>query len=511
MRPGGIYSYAFMQIWSAFAYSVNRGSVFPQFPAPPTPPVVDEDGDGQIQDEIPVDLNANGWLHDDYRWPLARGPLPKYADGAPRQQHHYLSAIMQHAAHPDGAPGTYDGDAVMATMRFWDTKRPGDGLTAPDLNWTWFPEIAKSGVAVLNLAGWFDPFVRSGFELHATLAGKVPARIVARPVYHQGVSPSFAQAVGVDSIDVFGEGILVEQLRWYDRWLKGIDNGIDRQPAVVLFVMNEGWREEPTWPLPGRVDRRLYLSAGRALASTAPSATGADEYRADLSAYSAWAPSLDAAGIAKVNQLVHRGPPGVSAFLRNRQFMFGVPEGPPLRTEHDRRTLTYTTAPLDENTRIIGHPLVHLWVSSTAEDGDFYFYLEDVGPDGRAVLVTEFQHRAGFASLRNNDEMIPNNPGIDVKPDLPWHGFRKSDYNEHVFAGGKVVEIVTALYPTAWMFRKGHAIRLSVAAADWPTFELHPKLSTANRPDASDNVIPTITVHRGVDRASYIELPQVRR
>lgn len=125
--------------------------------------------------------------------------------------------------------------------------------------------------------------------------------------------------------------------------------------------------------------------------------------------------------------------------------------------------------------------------------------------------MTEYQHRAGFDRLVDNDLMIPGHTGIDVKPDLPWHGFREADYTDRVFADGAVVRVTTSLYPTSWLFRAGHSIRLSIAAADWPVFDLHPELSPQNRPDADDNVVPTITIHRGGEEGSYVELPVIPR
>ncbi len=509
-HPGGIYSYAFMQMWTATTYHLNRSSVFAPFPIPPTPPVIDENGDGQIVDEIPLDLNGNGWFSDDYAWPLDRGPKPKYPDGVERTHNYYLSAVMQHVADPAGAPGTYDGDPVISAMPFWDSKRPGDGLTAPDLNWAWLPDVMRSKVPILNLAGWFDAFTESSFQLHSTMRLTNPARLIARPVYHQGVSASFARFIGADTSA--GASLIqdrIEELRWFDRWLKGVQNGVDKEPPLLLFVMNDGWRPSATWPPPGKVDTKFFLGAGQTLATSAPATTNTDSYTADFSQYSAWAPWQDKGPIAEVDSLLHRPAPAIKAFGRNRQFMFGVPEGPPVRTEFDKKGLTYTSTPLSHDTDVIGHPLVHVWASSTADDGDFFFYLEDVDANGEAVLVTDYQHRAGFATLHNNNEMIPNNPRISVQPKLPWHGYRQSDYNPRVFARGGVVEIVTALYPTAWRFKKGHSIRLSVQSADWPTFELHPRLSPQNRPDAPDNITPRITLHRGGERKSFVELPVV--
>jgi predicted acyl esterase len=417
---------------------------------------------------------------------------------------------MQHAAHPNGEPGTFDGVRVFKPQRFRDSKRVGDGMTPPEQNWAWFPDVLASGVAVLHLAGWYDPFVRSAFEMHATMAGKLPSRIVARAAYHQGISKAHAEAIGVDSTDqpLYSTKHLTEQLRWYDRWLKGVQNGIDREPPVLAYVANEGWREETAWPVPGTTMTKYYFDSAGALGAGESPPPGVDRYRVDLSHSSGWGPPQDVAAIVRANVAIGRPAPVGQTYYRNRAFMFIPPETPPYRTEADAKALTYTTAPLAADTRVLGHPVVRLWASSTAPDGDFFLYLEDVAPDGQAILVSEYQHRAGFARLRENDEMIPG-AKIDIEPELPWHGFAEADYDPNVFSGGRVVEVVTALYPTGWLFKQGHSIRLSIAAADWPTFELHPALSPGNRPNDPRNLVPTITLHRGGNTASVLELPVV--
>lgn len=509
MHPGGIYSSAFMQTWTAVTWHTNRSATFAGFPIPPTPPVVDEDGDGDLRDEIPVDLNGNGYFSDDYRWPLDRGPEPKYPDGVRRKQHLYLAAVLQHLTDPAGAPGTWDGDPVTGAMRFWDTRRPGDGLTAPDLNWAWLPDVMRSRVPILTLAGWFDAFVQASAQVHATTRVSNFGRMVARPMYHQGVSPAFAASIGADSAPGAMPRIgREEELRWFDRWLKGIDNGVDKEPPVRLFVMNAGWRNEAVWP-PNAVDTTLFL-VGRGTLAGRPAVPGKDRLRADLTAYSAWAPDFPADPVASVQTALGRTPTPIAAYRRNRHFMFGVPDGPPVRNALEKTSFVYTSAPLARDTDVIGHPVVRIWAAATAPDADFYFYLEDVAPDGTAVLVTDYQHRAGFKNLRDPDSVIPNNPGVTVLPRLPWHGFRQADYDPKVFADDFPQEIVTALNPTAWRFRKGHAIRLAIANADWPSFELHPALSPSNRPGARDNVAPEVEVHFGGAYRSRIDLPIVR-
>lgn len=184
------------------------------------------------------------------------------------------------------------------------------------------------------------------------------------------------------------------------------------------------------------------------------------------------------------------------------------PDEMPMRTELDKKCLTYTTAPLDTDTEVTGHPIVDLWVSSTADNGDFFIYLEDVDENGNAVLVTEGLLRAGFSGQYDNDTLIARGEyGIEVLPELPWSGYEKSQYNDKVFADGNIVNLTIDLLPTSWVFKEGHSIRVSIAGADWPTFEILPQLSSTNDAADTNNIVPEITVYRDKDHPSNILLP----
>ena len=139
-----------------------------------------------------------------------------------------------------------------------------------------------------------------------------------------------------------------------------------------------------------------------------------------------------------------------------------------MRNDLDKKTIYFETEPLSKNMEVTGHPIVHLALSSTADYGDVFVYLNDVDRTGNSLLVTEGQLRAGFAKLYDSDEMIKTHSGIDVKPDLPRHGYNKDQYADKVFAGGKLVNLTIDLHPTSWIFKKGHKIRLSIACSDHP-------------------------------------------
>ena len=77
------------------------------------------------------------------------------------------------------------------------------------------------------------------------------------------------------------------------------------------------------------------------------------------------------------------------------------------------------------------------------------------------------------------------------------------------FAQGKVVSLVIDLFPTSWVFKEGHRLRLSIAGADFPTFRLHPRISPANDPRAPTNKKPVVTVWHDPPHPSFVNLPVV--
>lgn len=499
--PGGIYLYAFLQLWSGGQYPALRN--FSGFQAAP---VIDEDGDGDLADEIPVDQNSNGTFLDDYP--------PVYPDGVSRVGHFYFFATFDHAAHPDGAPGNYDYDTWASQAFFIDYRRPSDNLTPSDLLPNFLPDVMDSQVPIYNVGGWFDGFARGSFELYCTMKDTNPSRLIMRPSYHGPVSPGFAELLGID-LEAYAHGLNVEALRWYDRWLKGIKNGIDTEDPILIYVMNgEGWRQEKRWPLARQQMTKFYFHEGNKLSTKTPklrSKQASDDYAAVFTHNSGWDP-IYVGWLDSINYLLGKPPAVTDYFFRNRYLSVAgaAPESLPIRTEMDQHSLTYTSDPMNKDTEVTGHPIVHIWVSSTADHGDLYFYLEDVDETGEAILVSEYPLRAGFAALVDNDREIATDDGVDVLPDLPWHGYTQADYVDGIFSGGHVVELVNDFHPTSWVFKRGHRIRVSIACSDWPTFRLHPRLCPDNTPDSCPPQPPVITLYRDRYRPSHLVLPIVK-
>ena len=507
--PGGIKSYAFMELWTSITDFLVNNSVYKHIPFQPATPVIDEDGDGELLDEIPVDVDNSGWFTDDYAWPVDPQSPPQYSDGVAREHHYYYNATMEHVAHPDGAPGNHDAVRDLHTMVYSDQNRLSDGLTDLELGWGLMPKMLDSGVAVYHMNGWFDASLNANMAVHNAFAERgVNARVSVMPNYHGGMSEKAGSYLGANMAEdtVYSPGYLMEHLRWFDRWLKGIDNGIDKEPPVRLFVMNEGWRYENEWPLKREVRHKLFFGADNKLVNTAPLA-GADEYKADLSHNASFSPFNDGAPITLSNTMKGKEAFKSETYGGSRQMMMVVPDDVPYRTEQESsKTLVYTGDVLAEDTEVTGYPIVSVWVSSTADHGDLYFYLEDVDENAKSVLVTQYQHRVGF-----NTEVSSDDPsiGMKVRYNLPVYSFKQEDYTDGIFADGNVVKVKVALQPTSWVFKKGHKVRLSIAAADWPDYVLHPKLSPSNDPKAEDNIVPTLKFLRGGDFPASLDLPVI--
>ena len=364
-----------------------------------------------------------------------------------------------------------NGHAIGAALPFRDSVDAHSGARYHEQRSLYprLPEIARSGVPAYHLGGWFDGFTRDTMLWFRNYPNR--QKLVMGPWFHGGLA-------GLD--------MPAEYLRWFDHWLKGVDNGVLEEPALHYWTLNapagEEWRATDTWPLPGERRVAFHFHAGPSgsvdsvndglLAEAAPEAEGGDAYRVDYTASS----GID-------NRWTWTAGGGTVTEAPKPLGVFPYPD----MRENDARGLTYTTAALDRALEVTGHPVVHLWVSSSAEDGDFFVYLEDIEPDGRSVYVTEGQLRASHRRLA---EAPYDRMG------LPYHRSHAEDLVPLV--PGEPVELCFDLQPTSVVFREGHRIRVTVTCADKDTFAT-PVLDPA----------PEVSVLRGPTRPSHIVLPVI--
>ncbi len=288
------------------------------------------------------------------------------------------------------------------------------------------PDYARIEAATMIVAGWADGYRNNSLRTFEGLT--CPARVIIGPWAHASTDTSLPGP----NID-----LVPEMLRWWDRWLKGVDNGIDRESPIVLFAqrstlpgatrpeMRGAWRAEPTWPA-ARLRPTTYALA-------------------------------DADGPAG-DTLVVRGDVGWTAWI---SCAANLPWGQPDDQRPDEAYSLVSTWPaLDQELEILGHASLTITLASTAPVAYLSAKLCDVFPDGSSSLVAR-----GMLNLAHRDSRETPAP----------------------LAPGRFVEITLELEATSWTFEAGHRIRLDLAGADWPNAWPSPEAATLtiDRPSAT--------------------------
>jgi len=232
----------------------------------------------------------------------------------------------------------------------------------------------------------------------------------------------------------------LELKRWYDHWLKGIDTGIMNEPPVKYQVRpSSDWRTAQSWPPPEVQYKSLYLAPGKA---------GAVESLND--------------GLLSWQQPPENG--GSTSYDYPQKEWGGWP-GPGTAVPQPDGTLsgtakiaTFSTPPLDQDLELIGPIALQLWASSDQPDTEFLVKIADQAPAG------ERGSPPGGVSkgwLRASHRAIDPSRS---KPERPWHPHNRLE----PLTPGQVYDFQIEVWPTSWVFRTGHRLRLEIAPCDSP-------------------------------------------
>jgi len=289
-----------------------------------------------------------------------------------------------------------------------------------------------------------------------------------------------------------------EHLRWFDYWLKGIENGIMDEPPIYLcrtrvpkdltvdfnprHLAHDGdfvslretheWNYYDQWPDPGTKHTEFYFTGvysgtvksvndGTLCPRTSDEGFGEDEYKIDYS-------------VSK-EKLIDR-------------MSYMVATSSQDYTPFDEKSLTYTTAPMVEDTELAGFPVAHLWISSPVKNLDFYVTLEEIDENNVSHYLADGKMRA---SIRATIDPPYNYLG------LPYH--RNYIRDQKDLPLNTPVKLDLTMFPLLNMVEKGHRLRVTINNCDkgrWDTPELSPA--------------PTIRLYHTEDLASGISLPVMK-
>ena len=273
--------------------------------------------------------------------------------------------------------------------------------------------------AVLSLGGWHDGYRNTPAHLAQNIQS--PVKAIVGPWIHK--YPHFAAPEP-------RIGFLQVALQWWDRWLKGIDNGVENEPAYKAWLMDSvepkpwlperpgRWIAEAKWPSRNLI-QQLYVLTN----------DGLSESEGDL------------------DQSISS--PQDTGLTAGEYFPFTYgPELPDEQGEDDKRSLVFDGEPLGEDKDILDAPVVSLHFSSDQPQALLHVRLCDVFPDGRSALITH-----GFLNLTH-------------------HG---SHENPKPLAPDEVYEAHVVLDQIAYQIPAGHRLRVAVSTSSWPSVWPSPK------------------------------------
>jgi putative CocE/NonD family hydrolase len=362
-------------------------------------------------------------------------------------------------------------EAFGRNIRAWK-----DWLDHPTLDDYWKEQsyqdqLLDATVPILHVSGWYDDVLVGTTENYVNMTTRAAAPearerqwLLIGPWGHRVNS---SRRIG--DID-FGPDALIDfdavQLRWFDHWLKGEDNGVPSDPKVRVFVMGENkWRDESEWPIARMRPVEYFLhSGGRAnslfgdgrLDTIPPGEEPPDEFRYD--------------------------PENAVPFITEPNFsqVGGPDDYRPVERRDD--VLVYSTSALTEPLEVCGPLRVRLHAASSARDTDWTAKILDV-------------HPSGFAQ-RLNDGIVRAR-------------YRQSMEKESFLEPGRVEDYEIDAWSTCVLLERGHQLRLEISSSAFPKFDRN--LNTGGPIGReTKGIVAEQTVYHDRARPSRVFLPVAR-
>ena len=328
-------------------------------------------------------------------------------------------------------------------------------------------------VPAFNMGGWYDLYAPqtftnfNGLRLHGGTPEARQSKLIVGPWPH-GLSAS-SRTGDID----FGAHSMADleamEMRWFDYWLKGIDNGIVDEPPLRLFIMGTNeWRNEYEWPLARTQWQKWYLhSNGKAnsllgdgdLSTEPPAQESSDHYIYD--------PNYPVQTLGGNNCC--------SPHI--------VPQGPYDQRPAEMRgdVLCYTSPPLEADLEVTGPIKIVLYAATDGLDTDWTAKLVDVSPTGYAKNLCDGIIRARYRESLSDPTLLEPN--------------RVYEYEIEVGVTGNV-------------FQKDHRIRLDISSSNFPRFDRNPNTGHSFGID-TELRRANQTVHHTREYPSHILLPVI--
>lgn len=376
---------------------------------------------------------------------------------------------------------SYIGGALRkADMENWTTSNKFDPRSIDlmrshpsyDEYWQQFDTTRKlslMNVPSVHLGGWFDMFLQGTLD---EFVGRQHLGAEGSRGTQKLIIGPWAHALGKMPVGelTFPDSKMPSHLssaRWFDHYLRGADNGVEKEPAVTYYVMGDTrtpgapgneWRQAEDWPVPA-TDTAFYFHSSGKLAEDKPTDNRAPaiEYTFD--------PALPCPTIGGQNLTLQHGPMNQN------------------RIEDRADVVLFTTAPLEQPLEVTGRVKAKVFVASSAVDTDLSVRLCDVYPDGQSYLIAE-----GILRLRHRHSVQKPQP----------------------LTPGQIEEVTVDCWSTSIVFNQGHRIRATVTSSNYPRFDVNPGTGQPWS-EAGPKVKQTNRIALDADHSSHLILPVVKR
>ena len=406
-------------------------------------------------------------------------------------------------------------------------QRAIDLLTQGDFNDLWkSPSINFqlywdnfADVPTVFSSSWYDSYTRANIENYVALSkrNKGPYRLIMGSWLHGDLTMADTSSGNIDLGPKAPINYNEERLRWFDHWLKEIDNGVEKDKEVRLFTMGKGnglknidgrlnhggyWREEREWPLNQTQYVNFYLQPDGTLHANSPSEKHSSTTYSfnpndpvptiggnisslstlrSLSGYTGDPSVLPQA--VRVESIVSTG--GWNQRILENTYRWNPEYGIPLSSR--KVVLVFKTPPLLKDVEVTGPLVVNLWISSSAPDTDFTAKLIDFYPPTA-------DYPEGFA--------------LNISDSIFRMRYRDSWEKPALMVAEKIYSVTITLYPTSNIFVKGHSIRLDISSSNFPRFDINPN---TGEPLGQNTYTQSAlnTIHHNIEYPSHVTLPIV--
>ena len=335
-------------------------------------------------------------------------------------------------------------------------------------------------IPVFHQSGWFDGDGIGSKLNYAALArqGQSTQKLVLGPWGHT------AEAQRMLGDTDFGPEAAPDlpkaYLRWFDHWLKGLDNGIEKEPLVSLFVMNTNkWVHGDSYPLPQTRFEKWYLaSAGKANTSRGDGRLTreppTDDAAPDRYTYDPADPTPNPGFYEESEEEEQREKSIEGEKQREKKHH-------QLVTNARQDILVYTSEPFAEPYTLAGPLSARLYAASSAKDTDWVVRLVELTKDGEVQALVEGRFRARFRESMSQPKLIE--PGAIYAYDID-------------------------LWQTGLTFEPGSRLRVEVASASYPYFSRNLNTGGHNEKE-TEFVSAEQTIYHDAAHPSHVLVPML--